>query len=248
MPLLETNGSFHIIVETGDIVLHLEDDDLGLEHEFRASAKCLRKNSKYFDTLLDPEKFAEGVAVQDCLQELTTKYSRSTAIPFDELPRVALFEIPELRQHVTRTIQIIRLFLFILHGQASMWPFGRQESMQCLAQLMLIADRFSATGVTKKYVYDMGLPNEIGAGKHWPNKRNKDLYIRCSLLSGLYLGESDWIRYGSARLIVEGSYQWSLVSISGNNDEDALPAWFHLPGGFEGPSLVPKIPFSSMLI
>ena len=228
------SDSLHTIEEAGDLVLHLEDAGLGLDEKYRVSIECLRKNSQYFDSMLDPEKFAEGIAIKNRLEELSTNYGPSTTLPFDELPTLAMLEILEINHRVTSTITLLELFLFVLHGKTPKWPFHPSESMQSLAQLMLMADRFSAIEVTKRYVYDKHITTS-GYVHPLASARRKDLQLRCKLLAGLYLGEVEWIRHGSAKLIVEGSHQWSLGSRFKENEE-TTPAWFHLPGGFEGQS------------
>ena len=215
-------------------MLHLKDAGLGLDERYRVSVKYLRKNSQYYDSMLDVEKFAEGIAIKKRLEELSTKYGPSTTPPLDELPMIAMPEIPEINHRVASTITLLDLFLFILHDETPPWPFRSPESMQSLAQLMLIADRFSAVEVTKRYVYEENITTS-GCIHSLASSRRKDLQLRCKLLAGLYLGEREWIRLGSARLIVEGSHQWSLGSKSKEDEEDT-PAWYHLPAGFEGQS------------
>ena len=226
--------SLHIVAETGDLVLLLEDAGLGLDEKFCVSIDCLRRNSQYYDSMLDAEKFGEGIAIKKRLEELSSKYGPSTTPPLEELPTITMLEIPEINHRVTSTITLIELFLFILHGKTPTWPFRPPESMQSLAQLMLIADRFSAIEVTRRYVYDKNIPTSVYIHS-LASARRKDLQLRCKLLAGLYLGEREWIRLGSAKLIVEGSHQWSLGSRSKEEVENA-PAWYHLPGGFEGQS------------
>lgn len=226
--------SLHIVAETGDLVLQLEDVGLGLDEKFRVSIDCLRKNSQYYDSMLDAEKFGEGIAIKKKSEELSAKYGPSTTPPLDELPTITMLEIPEINHRVTSTITLMELFLLILHGKTPTWPFRPPESMQSLAQLMLIADRFSAVEVTKRYVYENNITTS-GYIHSLASARRKDLQLRCKLLAGLYLGESEWIRLGSAKLIVEGSHQWS-QGLNSREDVGHVPAWYHLPGGFEGQS------------
>lgn len=215
-------------------MLQLENADLGLDEKFRVSIDCLRKNSQYYGSMLDAEKFGEGIAIKKRSEELSTKYGPSTSPPLDELPTITMLEIPEINRRVTSTITLIELFLLILHGKTPTWPFRPPESMQSLAQLMLIADRFSAVEVTRSYVYEKNITTS-GYIHSLASARRKDLQLRCKVLAGLYLGESEWIRLGSAKLIVEGSHQWSQASKS-KEDGESTPAWYHLPGGFEGQS------------
>ena len=241
-PLPGIDVSLHILAETGDLVLLLEDAHLGLDEKFLVSIDNLRKNSQYYGSMLDAEKFGEGIAIKKRLEELSTKYGPSTSPPLDELPTITMLEIPEINHRVTSTVTLIELFLFILHGKTPTWPFRPPESMQSLAQLMLIADRFSAIEVTKRYVYEKNITTS-GYIHSLASARRKDLQVRCKLLAGLYLGEREWIRLGSAKLIVEGSHQWSLGS-STKEDEKTTPAWNHLPGGFEGQSARFSSPFA----
>ena len=226
--------SLHSVEKTGDLVLHLEDAGLGVDEKYRVSIKYLRKNSRYYDSMLDAEKFAEGIAIKKRLEELSTKYGSFITPPLDELPTIAMLEIPEINHRVTNTITLIELFLFILHDYTPTWPFRPPESLQSLAQLMLIADRFSAVEVTKRYVHDKKI---TASGYIHPlaSAPRKDLQLRCRLLASLYLGERELIRHCSAIMIVEGSHEWSLGSRSKAEEENA-PAWYHLPGGFEGQS------------
>lgn len=130
------------IARKGEIIMELEGTKPGIKHRFRVSRSILRNASDYFSVLLDPIKFGEGIAIEAKLQELYKK--SSGPLPSSSLPFIKIADCGELVQASVPTSQIFGLFLKILHDPATSWPVTRSNSINLVALLAIVADRFAA--------------------------------------------------------------------------------------------------------
>lgn len=210
----------------GDLLLHVKHrNDVG--QVYRVSVAILRKASAYFDTLLDPNKFSEGAAVQTQLQELTRSKVDLASVPTSDLPHVSILDFgPVPKAKISESA--FKLFLDILHNPEMSISIPRT---QFLAILALIADRFDATGPISLYVIKSGWRNK-------PAKQDKtrksdlqvELLRRQGLLIGMLLGFHNWVYRYSSELIYQGSEKWK----SGLTEVDGEEPWWYLPNGVEG--------------
>ncbi|MCJ1265118.1 hypothetical protein MMC22_004993 [Lobaria immixta] len=213
------------ICARGDLLLHVKHyNDVG--QLYRVSVAILRKASAYFDTLLNPNKFSEGAAIQSQLRELTRSHVDVASMPTSELPRVSISDFG----HVPKakiSESAFKLFLDILHNVATSVSVPRTHFIAILA---LIADRFDAIGPISSYVINSGWKKK--PAKQDKNRKS-DLQLeslrRQKLLIGLSLGFQDWVHHYSSELIYQGSEKW----MSGLVDDDGEAPWWYLPNGVE---------------
>ena len=211
-----------IISGHGDILLEIEDTLQQASICYRVRTSVLKKASAYFNNLLDPTKFHEGVTVARSLGDLRTQYSDISLVPLSALPRVPIADVGQFPKGVSNEF-ILTYFFKILH-----LPNGRPHSVSGaapLALLAVVADRFSAAEAIAPYIKDIRAPLSLST---------KEEPVRQKLLVGLLLGFDDWLTRCSNHLILTGSEKWT-VSDSDPYSSDE-PLWWYLPGSVEGKS------------
>ncbi|KAK6428181.1 hypothetical protein LTR95_015677 [Oleoguttula sp. CCFEE 5521] len=219
-----SQGDHIVIFAGGDLVLHVRHsivDSTVHSHAFRVSTAILRKQSKYFDRLLDPVKFGEGQRVATAHEQLHTRCQDLTEIPVEDLPIVFVEELGRIP--TVKSIEpVCTDFLYILHGKdvQSTLPAAN------LATLAIVADRFDAleaiqiyarrkklmTGIDSRTLPKMELA--LGEGR-----------VRQRLLVALMLDHAPWIERYSLRMVAQG---WL-----GREPAVTDPLWWDLPGRVE---------------
>ena len=231
--------SIVVISTSGDVLLQFNDSAVGIDRYYRCSRAVLRGASEYFNVLLDPTKFSEGIAVEARLQDLAGKYNDPTSIPASDLPAVILVDVGDLPKGCVSTGTVVTLFFQILHDSSTVWPFLRAESVNLVALLSIVADRFACANTIADYIIGHRLRTTLLKDRKSATAHEKELDNRQRLLAGLIFGFSDWVYQCSAALIVEGPVRQTTISPEEDHQgDDAL--WWSLPGGVEG---VPKEAF-----
>jgi len=224
-----------VIAKHGNICLEIKDQKTGLQRRYRCSRNILRNASEYFDVLLNPVKFSEGIAIEARLQELYKDHDGF--IPSSKLPTVTIVDVGELPNAGVSTYSLLRLFLRILHDPATPWPVSRSQSVNLVALLAIVADRFAARGLVASYLRKQMLDITLLKDRKSTTAHKTELEDRQRLLAGTIFGFSQWVLQCSAALIVEGPKRWTNVKLGSGeeaekDDDDAL--WWRLPGGVEG--------------
>lgn len=210
----------------GDLLLHVNHYN-DVVRGYRVSVAILRKASAYFDTLLDPNKFREGAAVQSQLRELTRSHVDAASIPTSDLPRVSISDLGQVPK-AKISESAFQLFLDIMHDPATSVSVPR---VHFIAILALIADRFDATGPVSSYVINSGWQNKPAKqDKNCKSDLQIELLRRQKLLVGLLLGFQNWVYRYSSELVYHGSEKWK----SDLTDADGEGPWWYLPNGVEG--------------
>ena len=226
------------ICDKGDILIHISDPNAQADHHYRCSREVLRRTSEYFNVLLDPVKFSEGIAVEERIQELTRQYNDTATIPASELPKVVVSDVGDIPKGCNSSGIVIRLFFEILHDPSTTWPVPRAQSINLIALLSIIADRFDCLNVTAEYLRRQGLETALRAKKS-ATAHKTELDNRQRLLAGSLLGFPDWVRQCSAALIIDGTKKPAITSEDDEREGDEA-LWWRLPGGIEGTFLLGK--------
>lgn len=216
-----------IVAKHGDIVLRIKDATTGYEQQYQCSRMVLRNTSEYFNVLLDPTKFAEGIAIEEKLQDLYQRYNGSAHLPSEELPRSVISDVGPLPKDVFQLKIAFKLFLEILHNSFAPWPVKRSHSTTTIALLAIVADHFDALTVVTDYIKG---PSSLPTERKSQSSKPKESLHRQNLLAGLIFNIPDFVRSSSAALIVEGSQRW--YEGESQDNDDAL--WWRLPRGIEG--------------
>ena len=225
----ESPASVDIITADGDVVLWIEDRDQGISQRFRCTRALLRKNSKYLDVLLDPNKFREGISTEDRLNQLKQEYGSVKDIPSHVLPVVRVVELPNISAKAPALKQLLVIVLSIINGIDQEWPISETRAIEKLLQIALLADRLDALDMVKRFI-------ERHLKQQPLPKPKKEITVRQQLLLGTLMGISSYVEWSSALLIVRGSKLWLHEELSDDfvdvSEKDA--AWNCLPGGLEG--------------
>ena len=211
----------------GDLLLHVKHQDC-LDQLYRVSISALRSTSAFFDSLLDPTKFSEGLAVHKRRVEVVRQFNEIAAVPPLELPRVTILDIGQVpSEAIAETV--FRHFLSVLHDPSSTLP--SVPRIHFIAILVLIADRLGAVEPVAKYVNRHGwMRDPIKNDRHFKSGALAEVVLRQKILIGFIVRSSTSVDHYSAILIREGSSRWT------TDDTDAAEesAWWHLPHGIEG--------------
>lgn len=220
----------------GDLILHVHHQD-DIHQFYRVSRSVLRSTSMYFNSLLDPTKFSEGLAVHERSIEVSKKFSEDiTAAPPLELPQVSILDIGQIPLE-TLSESVFRHFLGILHNTSTTTSAPR---IHIIAILVVIADRFDAVKPIAKYISRHGwMKDPAENDRHFKSAAPTEVVLRQKILIGLILHSSTWVNYYSAKLVREGSERWTFDFA--DTAEEVI--WWHLPHGVEG-----KRPKRSMLV
>lgn len=211
------------IAADGDIVLRISHRTSWANYEltFRVGLVALRGSSTYFERLLQTGRFEEGALIAERHRDLCKKHGSLTKLPSEQLPVVNIEDIGRIS--AVKSIEpLMSDFLCILHGKDVQTSLPTAN----LANLAVVADRFSATECLRAYVKRKKVLQAID-GKTTPKQDTSlsEEKTRQRLLVGLMLDYPTWIEKYSARVIAKG---W----VSHEADiSDAL--WWDLPGRVE---------------
>ncbi len=229
-----------IIAADGDTILHIKDPVFHLDQRYRCSRSVLRAESDYFDRLLDPSRWKEGIALEDKFQQLLNDSPDQASPSLSELPEILLSEIGVYVQDSSTSRMATELFLNLLHHRdrsapSTAWPVSRSESMRLTVQLALIAEFFLAMDCIKEYLKLLDWSSALPTSDANTPGDLMELQNRQALLVGLMLGDSKVVKICSANLITDGSKTWTgQYSESDDAAKDLEPPWSPLPRGIEG--------------
>ncbi|MCJ1481206.1 hypothetical protein MMC06_001362 [Schaereria dolodes] len=241
-----TSQTFETISSNGDLLLHIPDTKRRTTISYCVSSTVLRKASPYFDNLLDPNKFSEGIEVKSRFADLLQRYGDMASVPLVELPAVKISDVGQYPK-VMMSDAVVTHFLKILHDPLT--PYITVPSTVFLALLAIVADRFAATEHLAKYIRQQGwleIPSDVKAIKQNLGSPGKEPYCRQRVLIGLLLGFDDWVCRYSNILVLSGSEKWVTGDVHSDSYADAL--WWNLPSGIEGTVCGLLLPDSALTV
>ncbi len=236
-PFPKATSSTVVISSDGDILIQIKEATTDIYHSYRCSRKVLRGSSEYFNVLLDPVKFSEGIAIEARLKDLARQYYNSVNIPESELPRATVADMGDLPKACVSRGTVVRLFFKILHDPSTAWPVLRTESVNLIALLAIVSDRFACLNTIAEYLIRQGLETTLLKDRKSATAHRIELENRQKLLAGFLFGFPDWVRQCSSALIIEGPKRQATTSLDSSEDEERRgdhALWWRLPGGIEG--------------
>src|ERR1700761_3757464 len=154
------DSTIQIIAPSGDVLLAVSDEAYGPSiYTFRVSSARLRNSSRYFNILLDPLKFYEGVTLESKLKELAEKHTDFKDIPISELPTISIQSVGQIGK-VSSIRELIKDFLLILHWDVSS-GLPPRIPLSNLAKLTIVADHFDALETLKSHVHRNNLFSRV---------------------------------------------------------------------------------------
>ena len=225
-----------VIAAQGDVLLKVKDSRTGLDQHYRCSRAVLRSNSDYFNVLLDPVKFNEGIAIEAEIQELVKQYTDYASIPASKLPSVTVSDVGQLPKACLSTSTVVRLFFMILHDPATPWPKSRLHAINLVALLAIVADRLAAIRPVRAYLRSQKFESTLLRDRRTCTAHQLEIDNRQRLLAGVIFGFPKWVRECSAALILAGPKRQATTNLESGDDEEAEDdaLWWRLPNGVEG--------------
>lgn len=214
------DNAVHVIVQDGDLILRVEHPS-HTPVNLRLSIDVLRRESKYFDRLLQPGRFGEGSRIAIELQHLQSRYQTLAEVPSNELPSILVTELGRISS-IKSLSALMTDFFNILHGKG----LAASPPVQNLANLAVIADRFDALESVRSYIARKKILRTI-EGKTTPKKdvALAEEKVRQRLLVAVMLDYPPWMGKYSGRLITKG---WV-----GREIDIDKPMWWDIPSGVE---------------
>ena len=224
-----------VIDVNGDLLLRVTRGEDKFQ-DYRVCVGILRRESRYFDALLDPSKFSEGQEVELKLRGLRKGSQDTASIPPSNLPKVVIMDArPRLHKSEKYSSSVLTWFLSILHRAETDWLGTKKISSKptLLALLMVYADMFASVPVISRYV-SMNCEKELKFDNPDLDQRVEEEIIRRKLYVGMILDHGLWVHTYSTFLIVWGSKKWldSHDNSAAHGAEE--PPWNYLAGGVEG--------------
>ncbi|KAL9607318.1 MAG: hypothetical protein Q9167_007760 [Letrouitia subvulpina] len=210
--------------DAGDLVLHFKDEEKAINTFFRVSAERLRDRSYYFNVLLDPDKFSEGIMVRKQLTVLHQNSPDIALVPSSELPRLTIHDVGCMPGS-DLVVPALRLLLEIMHSEPLSWDsdYTKCHTVNFMATVAIISDRFAATSTIGPLIRQ-----SRWAKATWPRQGPdppfaRELMRRQRLLIGYRFNMNYWFSKSSAELVIGGSERWS----ENNEDQNSQTALVH---------------------
>ena len=229
------------IESAGDLLIKIHGQPGEPTLYYQVSSIVLQKASPYFDRLLDPKKFSEGVAFETQLKNLKDRYPDVTTAPAVTLPVIHISDVGQIpARYPSRNL--LTHFFDILHDTNSFWVMTGSLPNH-IALLAILADRFDATKPVLDHITDQGWTHTHKETKESKKEsspsslRCKEILWRQRIFAGVILGVQDWVMNYSRLLIDAGSERWRIASDAELNIDDEAP-WWYLPRGIEGENVL----------
>lgn len=239
------------ICHDGDLIIEYIELSSSVSHRWRVDSDSLRRNSPYFQALLDPQKFAEGrLLAQDKEKHFEESKPASSSQTQAEgngdrlgalvLPTVRLFESPMSKLCGTDAMGVF-LTILCLDAQdeetrAAAERGFRNMSISLLERTIEIADAWNSPTFVNDTLL-RAVHGESDGTKSTHSKLNPNAWkwneerARQKIIIALALGETRTAQVMTHALVVTGSKYWT--------NKPEIPStphlrWQYLPHGIEG--------------
>lgn len=206
---------------------------------YRVQLAALKQNSKYFDNLLGDTRFAEARSVEERFQELSLQNVKPSEAEAADLPVVQIHEDDEATRSAGQE-SVFEDLLRILHRKQST---STAVTMQYLAILAVLADRFACTAIVSRYVSALkykwpATQTRVSRDDGPALIRAAEETLRQKILVSWLLDQPLKMQAATRELIMYGSRRWSLAY--DEDEEGTTAAWWDLPDDLESeqPSLL----------
>ncbi|KAK3387603.1 hypothetical protein B0H63DRAFT_470490 [Podospora didyma] len=178
---------------------------------YRVDLATLKGHSRYFSNLLGDTRFSEARSIAEALEKLSIRKVKPSEADAKELPVVKIHEDDEAARTAGRETAFEDL-LRILHGKDAV----TKPTMQYLATLAVLADRFDCTAPVSRYLThgfkykwpatQARLSKEDGHALSRPAEET----LRQKILVAWLLDQPLKMHTATRELILYGSRKWSV--------------------------------------
>ena len=215
---------------------------------YRVQLATLKRHSKYFSNLLGDTRFEEARSVADALKRLSLQNVRPSDADLAQLPLVRIVEDDEATRSVGRENAFGDL-LRILHAKPVV---TKPVTMNYVATLAVLADRFDCTSPVSRYVstslrfkWPVTQPRISREDDQLPSlsKAGEDA-VRQKIMVSWLLDQPLKMHSATRELIMYGSSQWTAFHDGSDLNEISSNGamWWDLQDGLES-KLVVSPPF-----
>lgn len=254
-----------VICHDGDLIIEYPGLSSSASHRWRVASESLRRNSPYFQALLDPQKFAEGrLLAQDKQNRLASlepgPVPRSAADSNGDQPEI--IDSPTVRLVESPTIRLcgvdaIGVFLKILclnaqdeETRAAVENDLRNMSISLFERTIEVAEALNSptfvNDTLRRVIHGKGGASKSTNLRFNPNtwKWNEER-VRQKIIIALTLRETQTAQVMTHLLVVTGSRYWV--------NKPEMPStphlrWQYLPDGIEGMRLSSRQQFESTFV
>lgn len=204
---------------------------------YRVSLLVLKHHSKYFDNLLSDTRFAEARTIETSFEQLKLRDLEPSEAGAADLPVVEIQEDDEATRSAGQDSAFEDL-LRILHRKLSVIP-TKPVTMQYLAVLAVLADRFDCIHIVAKYVSVLkfkwpATQTRLSKDGGSALSRAVEDTLRQKILVSWLLDQPVRMQTATRELIMYGSRRWS--PSFDEEDESYTAAWWDLPDDLESKS------------
>ena len=228
------NNNIVNISSHGDLVLQIEEGCSSKIICYRVSSTALRSISSYFDVLLDPAKFSEGIETGVTTAQLEKDYPDISLVPTSSLPKISITDVGRFPAGMSNK-NILSHFFRILHDPHYASP--NIATPQAVVLLAIVADRFDAAAPVSTFIKanKKAMKAVLKSRDEIVNGKVAEEVVRQNILSGLLLHIDGLVLQWSWRLIIEGSSKWYVEE--DEHDPKLELQWWNLPSAIESRSI-----------
>ena len=203
---------------------------------YRVQLAVLKQHSKYFDNLLSDTRFAEARSIEARFQQLALRNVKPSDADAGELPVVEIHEDDEATRSAAQA-SVFEDLLRILHRRQSTAP-SKAVTMQSLAVLAVLADRFDCTSTVSRYLNALrykwpATQTRLSRDDGPALSRAAEETLRQKILVAWLLDQPLKMQAATRELIMYGSRQWSHHDVPDQDQDQHAAAWWDLPDDLE---------------
>ncbi|KAH6851255.1 hypothetical protein B0I37DRAFT_397209 [Chaetomium sp. MPI-CAGE-AT-0009] len=200
---------------------------------YRVQLAVLTQNSKYFENLLSDTRFSEARSIEESFQKLSLKNVKPSEADAADLPMVKIHEDDEATRSAGHG-SVFEDLLRILHRKQST---AKAVTMQHLAVLALLADRFDCTAIVSRYLNALkykwpATQTRLSRDDGPALSRATEETLRQKILVAWLLDQPPKLSIATRELIMYGSRRWSDY-LDEEEDDSYAAAWWDLPDDLE---------------
>lgn len=201
---------------------------------YRVRLSALKEHSNYFRNLLGDTRFKEATLIADKFAALSLQNVKPSEAAVGDLPFVKITEDDEATKSAGQETVFADL-LKILHGKG---VDTKPLTMQYLATLTVLADRFDCTasvskalGGTLRFKWPVTLKPLPKEDSGPTLSKAAEETLRQKVLVAWLLSQPGKMQLATRELVMYGSRKWT--SASDEDVEESAASWWDLPDGLE---------------